>query len=668
MAFNTSKNHSQLTHPQYRADIDGLRALAVLLVVGFHAFPYWIKGGFIGVDVFFIISGYLISTIIFNNLENNTFSLIEFYRRRIKRIFPALITVLLTIYLLGWFLLLGEEYKQLGKHIAGGASFISNFILWGESGYFDNIAETKPLLHLWSLGIEEQFYIFWPLLLCFAWKKRWNFLAIPLSLALISFALNIFKIRHHAMAAFYSPQTRAWELLIGAALAYIVLYQKKVTHQFSPFTQNTISITGVLFLIAGLLLINKDRSFPGWWALFPVAGASLMIAAGQQAWINRIILSNKAMVWFGLISFPLYLWHWPLLSLARIMESETPSRAMRILIVFCSIILAWLTYKLIEKPIRFGKSSKLIPVTMVFSMVIVGSLGFNCFKQGGFSYRFKELQEFAEYYENAPPKLNYNQRIGLYSKFRLECDFYDLNQYLLGQSTPIPLAKISRNCFVKDKTIPNTVLIWGDSHAQQLYYGLKNNLPKTWQILQVASSSCPPNIAIKKAPSTNYCDKSNWFALKTIRKTKPDVVVVAQNSGHSHHNFAVISTELKKLGVKKVIFTGPTPHWTADLPKIVLKKLWNNTPQRTYQFVDSDILSKNAKLQEHLKPTDDYIFVNIIDSFCNNKGCLTYLGKDKKTGLTSYDYGHLTPAASDYLARKRLAKLVVDGKKQEEVE
>lgn len=663
MTANTAKSYSPLTHPQYRADIDGLRALAVLLVVGFHAFPYWIKGGFIGVDVFFIISGFLISTIIFNNLEKNTFSLIEFYRRRIKRIFPALMTVLLTVYLLGWFLLLGEEYKQLGKHIAGGASFISNFILWGENGYFDNIAETKPLLHLWSLGIEEQFYIFWPLLLCFAWKKRWNFLTITLSLAFISFALNIFKIRHHAMAAFYSPQTRFWELLIGATLAYIVLYQKKVAHQFSSHSQNALSIIGVLLLITGLILIDKDSKFPGWWALFPVAGASLMIAAGQHAWINRVILSNKVMVWFGLISFPLYLWHWPLLSIARIMESETPSRMTRILIVLCSVLLAWFTYKLIETPIRFGQNRKLTPVTMVFCMIIVGSLGFNCFKQDGFSYRFKELQEFAEYYENAPPKLNYNQRTGLYSKFRLECDFYDLNQYLLGQSTQIPLAKISRNCFVKDKTIPNTVLIWGDSHAQQLYYGLKNNLPKTWQILQVASSSCPPNVTIKKSSSINYCDQSNWFALKTIKGTKPDVVIVAQNKGHSAHNFAVIAAELKELGVKKVIFTGPTPHWTSDLPKIVLKQLWNNTPKRTEQFVDSDILRKNAKLQERIKSTDDYIFVNIIDTFCNNEGCLTYLGQDKKMGLTSYDYGHLTPAASDYLARKKLAQMVVDNKK-----
>lgn len=155
---------AHLSHPKYRPDIDGLRAIAILSVVVFHAFPSWIKGGFIGVDVFFVISGFLISTIIFENLDKGTFSLTEFYARRIKRIFPALILVLVACFAFGWFALLADEYQQLGKHIAGGAAFISNFVLWDESGYFDNAADTKPLLHLWSLGVEEQFYIIWPLL------------------------------------------------------------------------------------------------------------------------------------------------------------------------------------------------------------------------------------------------------------------------------------------------------------------------------------------------------------------------------------------------------------------------------------------------------------------------------------------------------------------------
>ena len=171
--------HSELlTLPKYRADIDGLRAIAVLSVVGFHAFPKWVAGGFIGVDIFFVISGFLISTIIFGNLTAGTFSFIEFYSRRVRRIFPALLLLLIACYAFGWFALLADEYKQLGKHIAGGAGFVSNLVLWNERGYFDNSAVTKPLLHLWSLGIEEQFYIVWPLLLWLASRLRVNLLAV----------------------------------------------------------------------------------------------------------------------------------------------------------------------------------------------------------------------------------------------------------------------------------------------------------------------------------------------------------------------------------------------------------------------------------------------------------------------------------------------------------
>jgi peptidoglycan/LPS O-acetylase OafA/YrhL len=208
-----------LSHPKYRPDIDGLRAIAVLSVVAFHAFPLRMKGGFIGVDVFFVISGFLISTIIFENLGKGTFSFTEFYARRVKRIFPALAVVLGACLIFGWLALLPDELNQLGKHIAAGAGFVSNLVLWGEAGYFDNAAETKPLLHLWSLGIEEQFYIVWPLLVWLAWKRKFNFLVLAAFLAFVSFALNIKGIKQDHIAAFYSPLTRFWELLCGALLA-----------------------------------------------------------------------------------------------------------------------------------------------------------------------------------------------------------------------------------------------------------------------------------------------------------------------------------------------------------------------------------------------------------------------------------------------------------------
>lgn len=211
-------------HSNYRPDIDGLRCFAVLSVIAFHAAPDWIGGGFVGVDIFFVISGFLISSIIFRDLQGNNFSLTEFYIRRIRRIFPALIFVLATTFILSWYLLLADEFAQLGKHMRAGALFVSNLLLWRETGYFDVAAETKPLLHLWSLGIEEQFYIFWPLLLILAHKRRISLLAITLLLSVVSFTLNIHGIERNSVAAFYAPYTRFWELLCGSLLAWFSLH------------------------------------------------------------------------------------------------------------------------------------------------------------------------------------------------------------------------------------------------------------------------------------------------------------------------------------------------------------------------------------------------------------------------------------------------------------
>ena len=210
-----TQSNTHLTHPKYRSDIDGLRALAVLSVLGFHAFPEFIRGGYIGVDIFFIISGYLISTILFENLQNGSFSFFIFYARRIRRIFPALILVLAACFAFGWFTLRSDEYKQLGKHIAGGAGFIDNFIFLNEAGYFDNSADTKPLLHLWSLGIEEQFYIIWPVLLWYFWRIGANPLTVAVTILAVSFALNLETVKTDVITTFYSPVTRFWELLSG---------------------------------------------------------------------------------------------------------------------------------------------------------------------------------------------------------------------------------------------------------------------------------------------------------------------------------------------------------------------------------------------------------------------------------------------------------------------
>ncbi len=401
-----------LSHPKYRPDIDGLRAIAVLAVVIFHAAPSRMPGGFLGVDIFFVISGFLISTIIFENLEHKRFSFLEFYSRRIRRIFPALLLVLISVFAVGWFSLLADEFAELGKHIMGGAGFVANILFWRESGYFDTASHTKPLLHLWSLGIEEQFYIVWPLLLWFAWKRRQHVFLLIIGLAVLSFALNMWEMQDDAAAAFYLPQTRFWELLAGAILAYIRLYPqnlfvglrakidsaaRRVFSGKSPASagaaaavsllHNVQSFTGAVLLVASLMTINQEMPFPGWRALVPVTGAVCIIAAGPQAWFNRRVLSHRLLVWFGLISYPLYLWHWPLLSFARIIHCETPSRWIRITIVCLSVLLAWLTYKFIERPLRFGGRRKGKTIVLVLIMCVVAFLGVFISTQDGMPLR-----------------------------------------------------------------------------------------------------------------------------------------------------------------------------------------------------------------------------------------------------------------------------------------
>lgn len=350
-------------------------------VVIFHAFPSVLPGGFIGVDIFFVISGFLISSIIYKEASEKSFSVALFYRRRINRIFPALIIVMASCYFFGWFSLFTDEFTQLRKHIFGGSSFISNILLWDESGYFDTTSDVKPLLHLWSLGIEEQFYIFWPIIILASWKTRANFLIIAIALLAASFALNLANIKIDQSSTFYMPQTRAWELLIGAALASAYQYRKASGSVSSPIN-SACSLLGVGLVAYGLITINEGGSFPGWQAAIPTLGTALIIWGGPEALPNKLILSKKPFVWIGLISFPLYLWHWPLLSFPRIILGETAPAYVRGAAVVVAVILAALTYILIERPLRKIPSTKKT-VSLVLGVITLGGIGLFTYYQNG---------------------------------------------------------------------------------------------------------------------------------------------------------------------------------------------------------------------------------------------------------------------------------------------
>lgn len=495
-------NNLSPPHPKYRADIDGLRAIAVTLVVAFHAFPTIVKGGFIGVDIFFVISGFLISTIIFENLKRKQFSFIDFYSRRIKRIFPALLVMMALCLVFGWFALSVNEYEQLGKHVASGAGFISNYVLWNEKGYFDNASNTKILLHLWSLAIEEQFYIVWPLLLWTLWKCRFNAQFAIALLAFVSFYLNTKQVHTDLTATFYSPQTRFWELLSGAALAYWSLHQKqsivtavatwpRPSQSFLQFIHHIVSLTGAGLVCAGVYYITEKSLFPGKWALFPVVGCVLVIAAGPRAIVNRWLLANPILVSIGLISFPLYLFHWPLLTYVRIIAEGTPSISIRLSAVLASIALASLTYEFLEKPIRFRSRKKSTLAFLVAAMLVVACAGFGIYKMNGIPGRYVNL---------ANDQSN--------RSWKLEGP---------GVKSCGDLVTSKTVTFFCAGTPDPTVVLIGDSHAGHLFYGFTNSKHvKFSKALIVGAGACQASLGVE---STAGCTEPISMAVKLATST-----------------------------------------------------------------------------------------------------------------------------------------------------
>ncbi len=476
---------------RYRRDIDGLRAVAILAVIGFHAFPDIIRGGFIGVDIFFVISGFLISTIIFRHLDKGDFSFIDFYARRIRRIFPALILVLLTSYAFGWWALVDSEYRQLGKHIAAGAGFVLNFILWDEVGYFDDLAETKPLLHLWSLAIEEQFYLIWPLALWFFHKKRFNLLWSTCAVALLSFGLSLY-----AKGAFFAPHARFWELMVGAILAHLMLYPKPFLARWQNAERETLfSWVGSGLIVIGILLIDKSRTFPGWWALLPTVGAALIIAAGMRGWANRYILSGRLMVGIGLISYPLYLWHWPLLTFARLLTNGTPPALVRMAAIALSFVLAWLTYVLLEKPIRFGAHSRGKTIGLLVVMVAVGCVGYHCYFKGG--RPLDELRvSLVQFYGEDP----FGEPIDS------EC------------TTRFPQFASYHRCRLSRPSSSPEILIIGDSHTGHYYEAVAQKWPNK-TVMNLSFQACLPFVKstnCRDVLETTYAFIEQQDSIKTV--------------------------------------------------------------------------------------------------------------------------------------------------------
>ncbi len=648
---NTNPTTKDLVHPKYRPDIDGLRAIAVLSVVGFHAFPGFFPGGFIGVDVFFVISGFLISKIIFESLEKDLFSFSGFYGRRIRRIFPALIVVLLACFAAGWIDLIPEEFEQLGKHILGGATFVSNLLLWGEAGYFDFSSESKPLLHLWSLGIEEQFYIFWPLILWFSYKRRINFLWLITALGIASFSLNIIGLDLHLRTAvFYNPLTRFWELLIGSGLAYALWRGLKLPTRLSLCNANIRSVLGICLLGLGFILIKKESEFPGWWALLPILGTMLILSAHASSWLNRFILSNRILVWFGVISFPLYLWHWPLLSFPFILSDGVPATKIRVIAVLLAITLAWLTYQLVERPLRFGANPKAKARGLIIAMAAVGFLGLITYINQGFPRRMSpQFQSIAEQFKRIDAGT-------------AEC----VKKYVGGGNS---------FCRIGNIDLPPTAAILGDSHAGHFYWGLREYIErKGGNLINLGAGACPPFLGITKEIHPNIDDincnfsqdglsyiigdsniKTVFLAFHHSEYFRDDIKISYANGKHAAgSNFAnstaalIETIQLLESKGKKVVILYDMPSINFDIKKCFamrpIELRTKSCPTDTNIFVQ-DFDRYDQMLSEVKKKTSATIFDT--HQFISGNFPIT------KNGLPGYlDKDHLTVNGSQFFTNK----------------
>lgn len=450
-----------MQHIKYREDIDALRGLAVLLVVIYHAFPEILPGGFIGVDVFFVISGYLITSIMLLSINRGDFSLKEFYARRIRRLFPALITVLLFVLGLGWLVLFPEEYQQLGTHVAKSVIFILNFELINEVGYFDVESHYKPLLHLWTLSVEEQYYLLWPLIILLFLKinKHPGYLLSFLFIA--SLSANLYFSQGYTQETYYHTLTRFWQLAAGSLLAvWLINHQSNLINYFG----GKLTMWGGAILISlSAVFIDSQMIYPGYLAILPVVGAVMIIVA------NSRLKQYAGLVKLGLISYPLYLWHWVILSFLYIYLGRKPETLALVLAVILSLIFAYLTYKYIEQ-LRYQKS---VTPYLITVLVIIGLTGFYVEHKKGLPDR-QSMDNFTEanaQFKRTPAKDDL-------------CVGY-ANEVLEQQ-------QVFDYCRASSLEKSKLIAIIGDSHAHVLFPGISSlaNSHEYGTIL-LANSSCP---------------------------------------------------------------------------------------------------------------------------------------------------------------------------------
>lgn len=633
----------------FRHDINGLRAIAVIAVVLFHFNSSWMPGGFAGVDVFFVISGFLMTGIIFRGIEQENFSILKFYVARANRIIPALAVLCLVLLIFGWFYLTPLDYKALGKHAASSVAFLSNIIYWRESGYFDAASHEKWLLHTWSLSVEWQFYIIYPLVLV-AMRKFMSIKTMKFLLlvgTVLGFIFCVIATYKWPNPSYYLLPTRAWEMMLGG-IAY--LYPLTLSEN----RKKLFGWTGLGLIIGSYFLISSENPWPGYLAVFPVIGTFLVIQAHRN---NSIITNNLVFQKLGAWSYSIYLWHWPLVVI--IYTFSLPDYYIY-LGISLSIFLGFLSYQYIEK-IKFSSyqewknTYRIKPFYISLFLIVLGVLiysfnGFNINMRQGAS---SEKAKFLNYYEV--------QHRNLDEAYWLKCNTYtSLNDHNTYDTDPI--------CITKQNNAGG-VFLWGDSHAEALSLGLRtllkaNNIP----FYQKTSAGCRASLTdtnYQKGISKKACDYSNKLAVKSIAEIKPKIVVVAQANKHDQTNWNDINKKLIELGVSNVILIGPVSQWKPSLPKVIIKpKNWNSHENFISDpGLDLDLIELDKKMKD-IKYSDGMKYISLIDHLCekdnlnNQYKCRVHATKGED--LLQVDYGHLSESGSLFVVNTILANQVLD--------
>ena len=609
----------------YRKDIDGLRALAVLPIVFFHAGFEQFSGGFIGVDIFFVISGFLITSLIYQECHNGKFSVIKFYERRARRILPALFFVILATTVVGYFVLLDEEYLRFGKSAIAALLFIPNVFFWHSTGYFSVDASSSPLLHTWSLGVEEQFYLFFPLLLIlvFKLKAQLHLSKILFVLLLMSFILNIWVVNTHATFTFYMLPTRAWELLLGAMLA---ISGFKLANKFQ---QELASIIGLLIIILSLFTVTENLPFPGYAASLPVIGTALIILAGNQQYIPKVnqILMYRPFVWVGLISYSLYLWHWPVTVFLN-MLFDTP--LLQYAIVTLSFFFAVLSFHFIEQPIRLNKH--LFPQTIVFKYsfavtIVLLAICSAVLINDGFPNR---LSEEVKYVTN---KNNFQHK-DRHCHLKKQKELTGGNYCRLGSANAEP-----------------SFALIGDSHANAIRVGLDQAAKLTDTAgIQLTTPGCRP----LKNVSYNGSERCTQFidSMLDLVAKKPNIETIfiagywkvpyyghgyrdkRMSIQHKHNSKEDLSNqEVFILGLEDMISTvldmGKRVVVLGDPPELGFKPrtkyardiMLGRFDEDNYNIVVDEPINEILMNYISMLENDRVTYVNVLDGLCLNQKC-----------------------------------------------